>query len=95
MLTRAVPKQAKPSVFYCGGFKHANLSIAGVVTRAEFLEGEKAWYKRVYGTDISKEDLADKLVFWKRTQDKDHNGEVSWHEFSECKATLILDQRVN
>jgi len=63
------------------------------VTKTEFLNGETAWFKRVYGTDISKDDLEEKLVFWERTRDKDGSGEVSWNEYSESKAMLILDQR--
>lgn len=66
---------------------------AGTVTKQEFLEGEAAWFKRVYGTEISKEDLDEKFLFWERTRDKDKSGEVSWHEYSESKAMLILDQR--
>jgi len=63
------------------------------VTRAEFLDGERKWYKRVYGSDISVEELEDKFSFWKRTRDTDNSGEVSWSEFSESKSMLILDQR--
>lgn len=66
---------------------------SGVVTKDEFIQGEKKWYQRVYGQEISAEDLEDKLQFWKRTRDTDGSGEVSWTEFSESKSLLILDQR--
>jgi len=65
----------------------------GVVTKEEFLAGESKWFERVYATPISVEDLNEKFRFWERTRDKDKSGEVSWHEYSESKALLILDQR--
>jgi len=66
---------------------------SGVVTEQEFLKGEQAWYERVYGEAISEEELKEKLVFWERTKDADGSGEVSWNEFAESKALLIMDQR--
>lgn len=50
-------------------------------------------YERVYGEKIGAEELADKLQFWGRTRDKDKSGEVTWQEYAESKAMLILDQR--
>ena len=35
----------------------------------------------------------EKLIFWQRTRDKDKSGDVSWQEYAESKALLILDQR--
>ncbi len=63
------------------------------MTEKEFLGGEAEWYKRVYGVEITEEELKDKLQFWKKTRDLDGSGDVQWHEYAEAKALLILDQQ--
>jgi len=70
-----------------------DVDLSGNVTTDEFIEGESKWHERVFGTKITSEELMDKLQFWRRTRDQDGSGEVTWHEYADTKALMILDQR--
>ena len=69
------------------------------MTKEEFLNNESAWLRRVYGIEMSPEDLDETYNFW-IAHDMAHHGprgtqegQISWEEFSEAKAMMVLDMR--
>jgi len=65
---------------------------SGIITEKEFLVAERRIYRNLNcESEISEDELRDKLKFFWRTKDRDGDGEIGWHEFANAKALLALD----
>eukprot|EP00656_Telonema_subtile_P040819 TRINITY_DN458_c0_g1_i4.p1 TRINITY_DN458_c0_g1~~TRINITY_DN458_c0_g1_i4.p1 ORF type:complete len:201 (+),score=34.43 TRINITY_DN458_c0_g1_i4:96-698(+) len=64
---------------------------SGSITADEYKAGEKAWYKKMYGRELSDAQLDSIFAFWKRFELTDANNEVGWWEFANAKALLLLE----
>jgi len=68
--------------------------------KEEFLQNESTWLQRVYGVEMSPQDLDETYNFWTAhdmahtgTKGKLEEGQIRWAQFSEAKAMLVLDMR--
>jgi len=69
----------------------ADLNGDGVCDPEEYGKAEIKWFKKKFGDNVVMNDLDERVDFFFKYRDIDGDGTVSWMEWMETKAFLILD----